>query len=159
MDDVYDIIAGETDSAISLKLPGGAVHKGVSIISENFHTALEEAKRGGAKDKTALNYATIKSFGTGISEILDAVEIKNLDITKPDDVIGKIISNGLKNGAIKIVEDGFEDVVQKAYPMYEGELRNRFAESEETANNWRNGFLGGVLEGSVEEILGMIGRK
>ena len=69
------------------------------------------------------------------------------------------IVEGLKSGAIEIIDDGAGDILQKLFPSYEGGLRSQPTESEETANNWRNGFLGGVLEGSVEEILGMIGRK
>ena len=142
-DDIYEIITSTIDDGIALKMPGGIAYKGICAASETFHSCYEEAKRIGDDDKLAIKYATKKAFGAGLLDVLDSVDIKDLNLKNVDDTIAKIISEGLKSGMFEAVGQGNNTL----------ENRSSKSESEETAESWRNGFLGGVLQGSVEDIL------
>ena len=129
--------------ARALTISEGIVFKGIGAASEAFHSIYEEAKRMGVDDRLSIKHAAEKAFGTGVLNILNEVELNGFKIQNVDDAFSKIIGEGIKNGMFEVVEQAL------------GTFGNRSPqeESDESAESRRNGFLGGTLQGTVEEVL------
>ena len=152
-DDIYEIITSGVDDAIPMLMKNGALYGSISEISQNFHTSLEEAKRRWGDDKLAMKYATFKTIGTTLSEIMDVDE---LNFGNADDAISRILSSGLNNGVIEIVSQVGGQLADGYSSWSIDNQSNPRRESEETAETWRDGMLSGVVSGSTEEVIDLI---